>query len=101
MSQDLSIDVVVAEHNLTVLICGDLDLRTVGQLRTAVAPCLDDHAVRAVIVDLDAVSFLDAGGLAGLETIRGAAAAAGKHFALGNVPRPVMRLLTITGFGTR
>ncbi|MBV8996353.1 MAG: anti-sigma factor antagonist [Pseudonocardiales bacterium] len=51
---------------IVVFADGDVDVLTVGRLRTAVDAALKDAAGRPVVVDLTAVTFLGSHGLAAL-----------------------------------
>jgi anti-sigma B factor antagonist len=46
-----------------VALRGELDVATVGRLRAALAPIVDDPEARLVVVDLVEVTFIDSTGL--------------------------------------
>lgn len=83
---------------LTLRVDGELDHATVPVLREHLFPALAAPGTGAVLVDLSAVSFLNAGGLAALAEARERADAAGVRLALRcGHQRAVLRPLQITG----
>jgi anti-sigma B factor antagonist len=85
---------------LRVMVSGELDLYTEGELRAAVTAALVEGPPQKTIVDLSALQFLDSSGLRGLLVCRDRARAAGSSFALAVVPGPVTRLLAVAGVET-
>ena len=86
----------VSPPTATVLVRGDLDLVTAGELRAAVmrgpqAGC--SH----IIVDLSQVSFMDCAGLRGLLRCREWVTASGGRFIVGPVSAQAARLLRLAG----
>ena len=83
---------------LTLRVDGELDHATVPVLREHLFPALAAPGAGDVLVDLTAVSFLNAGGLAALAEARERADAAGVRLALRcGGQRAVLRQLQITG----
>ncbi|HEX6403296.1 MAG TPA: anti-sigma factor antagonist [Pseudonocardiaceae bacterium] len=83
---------------IVVFADGDVDVLTVGRLRTVVDAALKDAAGRPVVVDLTAVTFLGSHGLAALA--EAASKAERRHEPLRVVvdeARAVIRPLQITG----
>jgi anti-sigma B factor antagonist len=79
-----------------VRLAGDLDLATAPALRAAIARA--DHAPdHTVTVDLAALTFCDCAGLGVLITDHHTLRAAGGGLILIHPPRPVRRLLALTG----
>jgi anti-sigma B factor antagonist len=79
-----------------VSVAGDIDLETAAQL--------GDEALRAaqqdsahVVLDLGGVTFMDSSGLKVLISIQRRAELAGGSLSLVDVPRPVSRVLSVTG----
>lgn len=52
-----------AEGTRVIALRGELDVATVGRLRAALAPIVEDNSVTKVVVDLVEVTFIDSTGL--------------------------------------
>jgi anti-sigma B factor antagonist len=91
----LTIDIRPHDPAVLVVLRGDLDLAGAPALRDALAPVVDDGA--RVVVDLQAVDFLDSAGLGILIGGRKRARAAGGDLALVCSSRAVLRPIEITG----
>jgi anti-sigma B factor antagonist len=72
---------------------GELDLAAAGRLRALVDGA---HSGRALVLDLEAVTFVDSAVLKELLRARVELAASGVRLLLAAVPRPVRRLLDLT-----
>jgi anti-anti-sigma factor len=81
-----------------VAVVGEVDLATAPSLRTALLGLLTDKdRPTALVVDLDAVTFLDCAGLSALVAVRNVAVDTGRPMRLTN-PRPIVRrVLDLTG----
>ena len=80
-----------------VTVTGEVDLATASALRAALLDVLTDVRPTHLVVDLDAVTFLDCAGLSALVAARNAALGAGNHTRVTN-PRPIVRrILDLTG----
>lgn len=87
-----------AEGGSAVLyLSGDLDLAVAHQLAAAARTAIDAPATRGVVIDLEAVTFIDTTGLNVLVQTRQVVVHAGKEFALRNLAAPTQRLFTLTG----
>jgi anti-sigma B factor antagonist len=80
-----------------VSVAGELDLATVPTLRDAARPGLDDPAVRALVLDLAELTFLDSTGLGCWIELRNVTEDTGKMLILESVPPSAMRTLSIAG----
>jgi anti-sigma B factor antagonist len=94
------IDIDISEQNgyQVVRPTGDLDVYTVGSLRDAIGAMLDDKSAR-VVVDLDAVPFMDSSGLGALMGGVRRLREAGGDLAIACTKEQHLKLFTITGFG--
>ncbi len=81
---------------IVLAVRGEVDISTTSLLQNALLAHLRD-AVPQVVVDLTAVDFLGAAGLAVLVNVREAAVTAGSSLCLIARTRVVLRPLTITG----
>lgn len=86
---------------VTVRLRGELDLATAGELRSCLAPVIGSQPPPVkVVLDLEAVTFLDASGIAALLTARRALDAHGGRLVLrspSRLVRRVMRVLDLEG----
>jgi anti-sigma B factor antagonist len=81
---------------VVVRVAGEIDLGTASQLSDYALAAIQDEGP-AVVLDLSQVSFMDSTGLKVLIAVQRRAELAGGNLRLAAVPRPVMRVLTITG----
>lgn len=77
---------------------GDLDVYTVGSLRDALGKMIEAEASK-VVVDLDAVPFMDSSGLGALMGGVRRLREAGGDLAISCTRDQHLKLFTITGFG--
>ena len=77
---------------------GDLDVYTVGSLRDAIGSMIEDGTTK-VVVDLDAVPFMDSSGLGALMGGVRRLREAGGDLAISCTREQHLKLFTITGFG--
>ncbi len=77
---------------------GDLDVYTVGSLRDVLGQMIEDQTPR-VVVDLDAVPFMDSSGLGALMGGVRRLREAGGDLAISCTRDQHLKLFTITGFG--
>lgn len=77
---------------------GDLDVYTVGSLRDAIGSMIENQT-RKVVVDLDAVPFMDSSGLGALMGGVRRLREAGGDLAIACTKEQHLKLFTITGFG--
>jgi anti-sigma B factor antagonist len=99
-NQGLTIDTVSDRARGVIALAGEVDLSTAPQARTAVAR-LRSSGCRDIVVDLRAVSFLDATGLHLLLDEQEACMRDGVAFAIVDGVRPVGRLLALAGLTDR
>lgn len=86
----------VTDDVAVLRVSGELDIATQADLLSHATPLLTADA-RAIRLDLAEVSFIDSSGLGALVRLRQQAIAAGRELVLANPPRPVTRILTLTG----
>jgi len=77
---------------------GDLDVYTVGSLRDAIGAVIEEENPR-IVVDLDAVPFMDSSGLGALMGGVRRLREAGGDLAIACTREQHLKLFTITGFG--
>lgn len=77
---------------------GDLDLSGVERFDVAWRAALEAAADRLLVLELDALRFIDSTGLRGLLELREAAARAGARLVLRHPSAAVARILEIVGF---
>ena len=84
-------------HRTTVQLRGELDIATIGRVRRSLARAVASSTSDAVVVDLEAVTFLDAGTVEALLTARDEARAAGRQLVLSGVSPTIHRVLRLFG----
>ena len=77
-------------------VSGDLDISGVDEFLDH-AERLVDAGAAEIEVDLGGVTFIDSSGLGAMVRLQRTATAAGRQLWLSNVPRPVTRILELTG----
>jgi len=93
----LVIDEQVGGDGATVLVvAGEVDMSTVQPLRSAIVDVLDRGAPE-LVVDLDAVTFLDSTGISVLVLGRRTATGTGTRYRVVNARDMVARVLEVTG----
>jgi anti-sigma B factor antagonist len=90
-----SADLPDATTRLTLT--GEIDLGSAKDLRDAIHRAVRDREIRALIVDVDAVTFIDSTGIATLISGRQLADACATSYAVVNPRDLVRRVLEITG----
>ena len=95
----MQLSVQHAARAARVVVEGEVDLATVDDLVRAADEALRD-APQRLELDLAGVSFIDSVGIGALVTIRNTTRADGIVLVLGNVSRPVRRLLQIANLDT-
>ena len=93
---DFAIRVVQADQATTLVVTGEVDLSTAGELAEAGLAALAAGAA-VVIVDLSGVTFLDSTGLAALVTINNRARNDGAALIIARPRARVRQLFHITG----
>ena len=81
----------------TVLVTGELDIATTGQMHAYVEYVLGEPGTTRVILDMRGVSFIAAAGIGLLTELRNTAALRGTELLLGEVSPVVARLLALVG----
>lgn len=93
-----SVRVERAGPAVVVAAFGEVDMATVELLRAPVVEALTGGGdARALVLDLSGVVFLSASGVALLAEAAELAPEAGREFLLAACPRPVLRVLGVTG----
>ena len=96
-----NLDIAVASEArgaTRLVVRGELDAASAPRLRTQIRSALAAGITR-VVVDLAAVSFIDAAGLGVIVGARRRLADAGGELEVVDASRPVRRVLEITGLG--
>jgi anti-sigma B factor antagonist len=96
---EFSIQAVRAEQATTLVVTGEVDLSTAGELAEAGLAALAADAT-VVIVDLSGVTFLDSTGLAALVTINNRARNEGAVLIVARPRARVRHLFRVTGLDT-
>lgn len=92
----LRIESTTHDDVLELHLSGEMDISTSGELATAF-DALERGSTTSVNVDLAALEFCDASGIAELVTVREAAARTGRRLAMHSMCPQVVRLLLLTG----
>jgi anti-anti-sigma factor len=95
MEDELSIRISRDDRTATVAATGEIDLSTVGELRTAVTGAAED--VDRLLLDLTAVEFIDSAGLGGLLELRSTLRSRSVTFEIDAGDGPVRQAMEITG----
>jgi anti-anti-sigma factor len=85
-----------ADNAPVLAVSGDLDISGVKEFLDDADRLLDTGAA-AIELDLGGVTFIDSSGLGALVRVQRTATVAGRQLRLTNVPRPVTRILELTG----
>jgi anti-anti-sigma factor len=96
MDDDLTIHTKKEGTTATVAAAGEIDLSTVDDLRTAVTGAADD-GVEKLLLDLDAVEFIDSAGLGGLLELRSTLRSQNVLLEIRAGEGPVRQAMEITG----
>ena len=84
-----------AADTVSVAVAGEIDLLTVGELRTGLLAAVASDAITAMELDLSRVGFLDCAGLGALVGIWRDAAQSGTQVVLIAASTAVVRVLTL------
>jgi anti-anti-sigma factor len=95
MDDELSIRTSVEGSTATVAAVGEIDLSTVGELRSAVTATTD--GVDTLLLDLTGVEFIDSAGLGGLLELRSTLRARAVTLQINAGDGPVRQAMEITG----
>jgi len=93
---ELTVEARRTPDDVVLAMAGEIDMSTVGSLRTAVQEALNQTPVR-VVLDFGGVTFCDSQGLSTLIGLSRQVAAAGGSLVLINLGDFLLRLLDITG----
>jgi anti-sigma B factor antagonist len=93
----LRVSSLSCDGTTTVLVSGELDIATTGQVRTYLEQVLGEPGTARVILDMRGVSFIAAAGIGLLAELRNMAALGGTELLLGDVSPAVTRLLALVG----
>jgi anti-anti-sigma factor len=96
MDDDLTIHTTKEGTTATVAAAGEIDLSTVDDLRTAVTGVANDD-VEKLLLDLDAVEFIDSAGLGGLLELRSTLRSRNVVLEIRAEEGPVRQAMEITG----
>jgi anti-sigma B factor antagonist len=93
----MKIDTIYRKGQVTVSVCGEVDMSVQKQLMTALSEAASQTAGGRVVVDLSHTSFLDSSGIAALVTGMRAASEAGAVYRVTGATGLVQQVLTVTG----
>jgi anti-sigma B factor antagonist len=93
---DLLLSTTVHGPSSVVRVSGEIDLETATQLGDHAMSAIQDHGP-FLVLDLGRVSFMDSTGLKVLISTQRRAGLAGGVLSLASVPRPVFKVLSVTG----
>jgi anti-sigma B factor antagonist len=96
VDEEFRVDVVPERNAVRVRPVGEIDLSTVGEIRSQLGD-LHDAGFRRVILDLRATTFLDSTGLRLCLDFQAASAADGTEFAIVPGPPAVQRAFQVAG----
>ena len=94
---ELTIDVVASGDVVRVVVTGDVDAATAGQLRSSLEQVVDTHRPKLVVLDCADMAFLDAAGITALIRAREHARWLDGEIRLLNPRRNVTRVLAMVG----
>jgi anti-sigma B factor antagonist len=83
-------------NETTLVISGELDVATAAEVRSAGEQAVADGS-QSLVVDLEAVTFLDSSGLGALIALRNASLAAQRSFSLRRPSPRVNKVLELSG----
>ncbi len=93
---DLQVVTLYRPDTVVLAVSGELDVATAPMLRVHIRFALGGRPA-SLVLDLSGLRFCDAAGLSALAMARNASMRDGVSLALAAVPRPVTRLLKVTG----
>jgi anti-anti-sigma factor len=96
-----SIDSVKYGRQCHLAISGEVDLSVADDLAQFAIRRLEDADTERLVIDLDAVTFIDCAGLGALVEVHNASGRGDKDVAVRNVSPRVRRLLSLTGLDLR
>ena len=82
--------------SVRILVRGELDIATVPQLNAALGS-VEGNGHREIVLDLEALTFMDASGLSAILTSHRRSVAAGKAFTVTSCRGIVARVFRLTG----
>jgi anti-anti-sigma factor len=85
------------EDSLELVLAGDLDMTAAFKVEPEFDRLVAEQDVRRLVVDVGDVEFIDSAGLGALLSIRDRTRQLGIEMSLVNVPRPVRRILDLSG----
>ena len=85
------------EDSLELVLAGDLDMTAAFKVEPAFDHLVAEGDVRELVLDVGDVEFIDSAGLGALLSIRDRTQQLGIEMRLVNVPRPVRRILDLSG----
>lgn len=91
-----SIGFLGGDDSVRILVRGELDIATVPELNTALAS-VEGSGHRNIVLDLEALTFMDASGLSAILTSHRRSVAAGKTFSVTSCRGIVARVFRLTG----
>src|SRR5262249_20022866 len=97
---DLSVTTAIVGNECVLEITGDIDMRSADDIGDLGIGTLESHAIRLLVLDMSAVTFIDSTGLGALVRMRQEAAAQGKPLLLRNPSEAVLKVLSLSALGT-
>ncbi|GAB3980759.1 STAS domain-containing protein [Plantactinospora veratri] len=97
LGQTISITERQTDSGIRLLLAGEIDLATVGEIRDAIIDVLTRDNPSAIVLDLEDVSFIDSAGIGELVRCHQAAAVSGSVLRLENLAPFPRRQLWATG----
>jgi anti-sigma B factor antagonist len=95
--QKFRIMAVPGEGTCTLVLSGEADLAVADDIVQLGTLSLDDPATHRLVIDLQAVTFIDSSGLSAFVKLNNLAQDSSRRFELANVAPGVERVLTISG----
>jgi anti-anti-sigma factor len=87
----------VTEDGCRIMVCGEVDIATVGGLRAALTDAITGPHIRIVILDLKHVTFMDVSGVEALVVAQALAADRGRVIQVERWSPRVIHLLQLCG----
>jgi anti-sigma B factor antagonist len=95
--QKFRIMAVPGEGTCTLVLSGEADLAVADDIVQLGSLSLDDPATHRLVIDLQAVTFIDSSALSAFVTLNNLAQGSSCRFELTHVPHRVQRVLAISG----
>jgi anti-anti-sigma factor len=94
----MPVSVDIAGGTARIVLTGDLDYSTRGEIQHAIQQVLEAERIAAIVVDLAAVTFLDSSAIGALLTLQQSATRQGQSLVLADCSHAIRDVFSIGGF---